>query len=123
MNKDVSISINNEYTVYDSGSVITHDDKPIIIKIATIKASLEVKFVFKTDETVKGLPVKGEISSDKQSMTMTLTNFNSVLCGVDKIHEIGHLDGQPLFLQFMVSGLNNSGTKIFYYTFFLKKES
>lgn len=116
MEKLTNISI-KEYRVYDNGSVLTHGDNPILFEIEDLK----IKFLFKTDKSTESLPIHLEMKENK-TMEITLTNFNGIASGVEQPLKIGHLKGSSLFVHFMITSLNETGTKVLHYTFLVKDE-
>lgn len=103
-----------DYEVYDSGTIITHDDQPIRFLIG----SLEFKIVFKKDETIKGYNLSVEQDeNNKLSLTFVLTNYNNNFGqGLIKPIEVAVLNKKKLFFQFIVRTLGDTNTKIFEYT-------
>lgn len=116
MDKSIVISISG-FRVYDSGSVLTHSDNDVLFELEDLK----IRFVFQTDKDVEGLPIKVSLS-ENNTMVITLTNFNSITCGVENPIKIGHLKGSALYVQFMIMSLNETGAKVLHYSFLLKDE-
>lgn len=112
----MNISING-YKVLECGSVVTHADNSVLFEVE----GLNIKFTFKTDKEVEGLPIK-LLATDNKNVEIELTNFNSIASGIEKPLKIGRLNEKSLYIQFMVTSLNETGAKILYYTFLLKME-
>lgn len=116
MDKSTFISI-SDFRVYDHGSVLTHDNNTILFEFEELK----IQFLFNSNSSIKGLPVNVTMSANK-TMNITLTNFNSISCGIENPVKIGHLKGSALYVHFMISSLNETGAKVLHYTFLLKDE-
>lgn len=112
MNKDTKIAING-FKVYDSGSVITHEDQSVLFEIKTLK----IQISFARDESREGLPIDLRLINDNTCLEITLTNFNGPTAGFVRPLEIGHLDGETLYVQLMVQSLNDTGARELSYTF------
>ena len=117
MNNDVKLKV-GEYEVYDSGTIITHDNKEIVFEIKNLK----VKILFKTDSEKKAHDANITLVEGGSCLQIALTNFdNSLGTGLTEPIEIGIINGSRLCLQFLVHALNDGGTKMFSYTWLTKK--
>lgn len=115
MNNDTKITTDG-YKVYDSGSVLIHGDNSVLFEIKTLK----IKVSFKKDETREGLPIDLAMIEDNTCLEITLVNFSGTTSGFVKPLEIGHLEGEILYVQFMVQTLGTTGARVLSYTWLTK---
>lgn len=117
MNSDMKISV-GDYEIYDSGAVISHDNKDVLFEVK----NLRVKIVFKNDPENKSYDAKISLPEDRSCLLFTLTNFNNSLgTGLTRPVEIGTINDTRLFLQFMVYRLGESDSRMISYTWLIRK--
>lgn len=112
---DMKITIDG-FKVYDSGSVITHENKSVLFEIKTIKVLIS----FKNDETREGVPIDIKSIEGNAGLEITLVNFSGPSTGFIRPLDIGFLEGERLYLQLMVQTLGNTGTRELSYTWLTK---
>lgn len=106
-----------EYRVIDNGVVITHEGKDIIFEID----SLKIKVIFIQDSTVEGLDINFQINEAEGCLEIKLKNFGGIGNGVKVPLEIGTLNNEGLYLQFMTHSLNDRNAIAFEYTWLTKQ--
>lgn len=117
MADDIIVSV-GEYKVFDSGVVISHDNKDILLEIKSLK--IRIKFVTKADVAEHTAFLNYE--ENNTTLLVTLTNFNNSLgTGLTAPAKIGIINGSNLYFQFIVHFLS-AGTRQFCYTLLTKKE-
>lgn len=117
MNSDLKVKV-GDYEVYDSGIIITHENKDITFEIKTLK----VRIRFEKNEQTKEHDIKKTLVDYDTCLQLTLVNFdNSLGTGLTVPIEIGFMNGSKLYLQFIVYSLSDKGTKMFSYTWLTKK--
>lgn len=117
MNSDIKIRV-GEYEIYDSGVVISHENKEILFEVKNLK----VKILFVSDPETKSYDAKISLTKDRSCMLLTLINFNNSLgTGLTKPVEIGTINGARLFLQFIVYRLGESDSRMISYTWMIQK--
>ncbi len=117
MNSDIKISV-GDYEIYDSGVVISHENKDILFEVKNLK----IKIVFENNPDIKDYEAKISLPEDRSCMTLTLINFNNSLgTGLTKPVEIGTINGSRLFLQFIVYRLGESDSRMISYTWLIQK--
>lgn len=117
MNSDIKISV-DEYEVYDSGVVISHENKEILFEVKNLK----VKMMFSSNPEKKGYDAQISLTEDRSCMLLKLINFNNSMgTGLTKPVEIGTTNGSRLFLQFIVYRLGDSDSRMISYTWLIQK--
>lgn len=100
----------DSYNILESGSVITHDNKNVLFRIAPLQFTLEFK-------TIKDSPVNIETVSDDKSMRIILTNFNNPIGqGIVRPINVGTINEKDIYIQFVVYSLGDTGSKVIHYT-------
>lgn len=118
MTEDIVVSV-GEYKVFDSGSVISHDNKEIFFEI---KKTIKVKIRFITNQEVEGHAANLSYEENHTVLVISLTNFDNTLgTGLTIPADIGVINGSKLYLQFIVYFLSG-GTRLLSYTWLTKKE-
>ena len=116
MGNDMKITING-FKVYDSGSVITHENNSVLFEIKTIRVLIS----FRNDETREGVPIDIRSIEGNAGLDITLVNFSGPSTGFVRPLEIGFLEGERLYLQLMVQTLGNTGTRELSYTWLTRE--
>lgn len=118
MGKSVNIKV-GDYQVLDSGIVLSSQNKDILFEIK----DLNIRIIFKQDKQNEKSAINTELSTDKKCLRLILTNFERSLgIGLTEPAAIGTIDGNSLYLLFMVHALNDSETHLFSYTWLISKE-
>ena len=100
-------------SVVASGTVITGDNKSLEFQLAHLK----IVFTFVSDG---GSPRMEATSTSNSTLSLTLHNFNnSIGAGTTSPLEIGNLNGQKLWLSYVVYAFSPESTKTVHYTFML----
>lgn len=104
--------------VYDSGSVITFDEKPITLEFGAPSSPLKLVLEFKKDAT-GNVNIKAE-TLEKNTLKLEMTNVGNILGGgtISPIH-IGDIEGKKLYFGFRVNELNDSKQLSLIYTIYL----
>lgn len=112
------IAINDEYEVLQSGTIISHDNKAVCFSIDKLKFRMS----FLDDPEHKGEhPIEVKLNKDNTCLDIILTNYDNILGqGVVRPIEVGLLNNKKLFVQFIITTLNETGTRVIHYTFLLK---
>jgi Domain of unknown function (DUF6864) len=107
-----------QHEVYDTGTVISYQNEPIIFTINNLKINVN----FSNDEKNKKHRIKSQKVSNKE-LKVNLINFNNSLgTGTTEPLRMGQLNNRELFLNFVVYTLGFESQKIFIYTWYLGVE-
>ena len=118
MGNDIMIKV-GEYEVLNSGTIITHANKSVEFEIKMLR----VRIQFEKDTENKTHKVNSSIIDNGTCFQITLINFdNSLGTGLTVPIEIGTINGEKIYLQFIVYALTEAGTKMLSYTWLTKKE-
>jgi len=111
------ITIGDEYSVISSGTVITHQNKDVVINIID---DANIVFKFEDDDTNKQ---KESLSvEDNKNMVITLTNYNNALgTGISSPLIVGTKNDEKISIQFIIHSIGDNGCKIINYTFLKSK--
>lgn len=114
----MEISINDEYEVFQSGTIISHDNKAVCFYIE----KLVFRMLFKDDPNTKDSPIEMKLDKENNCLDIILTNYNNILGqGVIRPIEVGFLNNKKLSIQFMITSMNSTGTRVVNYTWLLKR--
>lgn len=115
----MKISINDEYEVLHSGTVISHDNKAVCFSIDKLK----FRMLFKEDPDDKdNNSIELKLDKDKTCLDILLTNYDNILGqGVVRPIEVGFYNNKRLSVQFIVTSMNKTGTRVIHYTWLLKE--
>lgn len=115
---DLEFSINvEEYEVLKSGTVISHDNKEIIFHLENL--TYIISFQTDKDYAKTGLRFEDD-PSDESKLKIVLVNYDVNSRGIVIPLQIGSLNEKSLYLQFYLSTLADSSTRIFTYTWLIK---
>lgn len=110
-----------EYTVYESGCVITHLGKPVVFQIEDL--TFEFNFVNDTENTESRANVLAKNNSVK-NLVFTFFNYDNELGrGIKEPVNVGNIESSELYLQYFIYAIGNSNSKIIKYTWLTKKKN
>lgn len=108
-----------KYEVIEAGTVITFEDNSINIELAN---NMTCIISFKTEPKEKDQRLDFNSIND-QTMELILVNFNDTIgAGTTAPVHLGHIGNKKLFLNFRITAMGGSKSKMFHFTWYLGEE-
>ncbi|MGO9245331.1 MAG: DUF6864 domain-containing function [Verrucomicrobiia bacterium] len=111
--------------VFDTGTVITYDESPLVFTLDDGAGSVAVRFVFSKDEKEKPNWTSLKVVTERE-LEVHLINFERGVKGVSNLNPIrvGTLKGRELLLRYNIRRPDTEMAKLFFvsYTWYLGKE-
>lgn len=111
-----------DHYVISSGSVISFNGDPLVLKMPLVGEDLTFVFSFSSDLDNPDKPTLRVIPHGERKLEIQFVNFDCEL-GTGNLSpvEVGSIDDKTLFLNYRVYILSNSDCRLLHYTLYQEK--